>query len=334
MAAPKAQVPVTVLTGFLGSGKTTLLKNILTANHGLRIAVLINDFGSLNIDAALVQTQSNDVVELANGCVCCTLRDDLLSSVLAATGRPDQPDHLIIEASGISDPLGIAETLHQPALVDHIYVDGIIAVVDAEHYPRLDFHNGELALSQMVIADFVLLNKIDLSDSQAIAALERDVRVVVPKARILHTEYCEVPLDVIIGRGSHWQAEKTSTHGYTQTHEHIHAPENHRELLPHSFSSVSWETSLPVCYSAFKRFVDHLPTEVIRAKGVLCLDIAPEQRSIFQLVGKRSSIEVGDAVAKPHQSRVVLIGRDLDAESNALLAGLADCTVGSAGTCY
>ena len=126
--------PITVLTGFLGAGKTTLLNRILNGNHGLRVAVLVNDFGSINIDADLVVGIENngDVISLANGCVCCSIRDDLLDAVTQVLARPEQPEYVVLEASGVADPVGIAVTFTDAGLRDRIRLDSITCVVDAE----------------------------------------------------------------------------------------------------------------------------------------------------------------------------------------------------------
>ena len=129
-------VPLTILTGFLGEGKTTLLNRILSGNHGLRVAVLVNDFGSINIDAELVVGVEGNTISLANGCVCCQIRDDLIESVAALLARPETIEYILLEASGVADPAGIFMTFNDSDLREQIRLDGVICVVDAEQVLR------------------------------------------------------------------------------------------------------------------------------------------------------------------------------------------------------
>ena len=156
------RTPVTVLTGFLGAGKTTLLNRILNGDHGMKVGVLVNDFGSINIDADLVVDVESDVISLANGCVCCSIRDDLSEAVIQVIERPERPEHILLEASGVAEPTGIALTFaDDPSLIDRVRLDSIICVVDAEQVFAAP-EQMELKIWQVATADMLILNKTDL----------------------------------------------------------------------------------------------------------------------------------------------------------------------------
>src|SRR6201987_3426966 len=164
-------VPITILTGFLGAGKTTLLNRILTGNHGLRVGVLVNHFGWINSDAELVVGVDGNMISLANGCVCCQIRDDLTESVTALLARPETVEYILLEASGVADPAGIFMTFSDPGLRDRIRLDSVTCVVDAdqvfahpEYPPLLD-----LKLRQVGVAGMLILNKVDLAGPAQVA---------------------------------------------------------------------------------------------------------------------------------------------------------------------
>ncbi|MGH7179976.1 MAG: CobW family GTP-binding protein, partial [Tepidisphaeraceae bacterium] len=164
-------VPVTILTGFLGAGKTTLLNRILNGSHGLRVAVLVNDFGSINIDADLVVGVESDVISLANGCVCCSIRDDLIEAVTNVLARPEKPEYVLLEASGVADPKGIMVTFTDAGFRERIRLDSITCVLDAEQVFEAP-EQMELKLWQIACADMLVLNKIDLVKPDQIAKIK------------------------------------------------------------------------------------------------------------------------------------------------------------------
>ena len=198
-------VPLTILTGFLGAGKTTLLNRILNGNHGLRVAVLVNDFGAINIDAELVIGVKDDVISLANGCVCCTIRDDLMDTVLQTVSRPEAPEYILLEASGVADPSGIAMTFVDDKLRDRIRLDSIICVVDADQvfanpeYPAVQ----QLKLRQIAFADMMILNKVDLAGSEQIAKVRAWIDDHFSRLRVVEAIRCDVPLEVLLAVGQY-----------------------------------------------------------------------------------------------------------------------------------
>ncbi len=321
---PKRGMPVTIITGFLGSGKTTLLNQILKNRQDLKVAVLVNEFGDINIDSQLLINIEDDMMELSNGCICCTINDGLVDAVYRVLEREDRVDYMVIETTGIADPLPIALTFLGTELRHLTYLDSILTVVDAETF-KPNHYDSEAASSQIDYGDIILLNKTDLVTEVNVLELESYIHSRKSKARILRSLYGEVPLplilDVDLAQLSNYAPKaKSSVHGEDRHKHHNHQEHSHSHEDSHDrhsdhldndgFISVSFQSDRPFNLDKFQHFLDkQLPNDVYRAKGILWFK--GNLRYIFQLSGKRYELNAEEWIKKP-QIQIVLIGRNLD----------------------
>ncbi|WP_299482195.1 GTP-binding protein [uncultured Roseibium sp.] len=313
LAAPERSLPLTIIGGFLGAGKTTLLNRLLSDPGGRRLVVLVNDFGKINIDAALIADQTDDTINLTNGCACCAVSSDLSKSLVEITQRDDRPDAVILETSGVADPGAIG----QIALANgSIRLDGILTVVDAETLPdrAADPVTRHLFNDQMSSADMILLSKTDLVDHTGRAAAQDWLERQFPKKTVLKSVEGSVPTEVVLGIGAeHDIVNATIDHGSQGT-------------IGHGFESVSIEIGEPLDEAAVRAFLSDLPDNIMRAKGFVSLAQAPDRRTIFQRVGRRWSLAQDNMWPKEERrTSLVFIGPHGALDRDRLLAELKDC---------
>lgn len=279
-------VPVTIVSGFLGAGKTTLVNRILSGDHGLKIAVIVNDVGTIDVDAKLLASKSDGIVSLKNGCVCCSMRPDLVQHVGELVAE-QAPDHIVIEASGVSEPGSIVRTLEYPELVKKVFVNAVVTVIDAEQFPGLSGTSRFLANEQLAEADIVILNKSDLVSSEALDQVFSQCRF--PGNFVHACSFADAPAAFLF-YDSHRDRQASVQMGQPMT-----SP---------PFETQTWQPPPAVDLAALREAIRELSPEIFRVKGfVTCGETGGSW--LLQKVGTRTNIRPASAAP---EDGLVLIG--------------------------
>ncbi len=323
-AQTPAQIPVTVLTGYLGSGKTTLLNRILSENHGKRYAVIVNEFGEIGIDNDLIVESDEEIYEMNNGCVCCTVRGDLIRTVEGLMRRPGRFDAILVETTGLADPAPVAQTFFMDDDVkSKTRLDAVVALVDAKHLP-LRLKDSKEAEDQIAFADVIVLNKTDLVSEEELARVEATVRAINPAARIHKTERSGVPLAEVLDRGAFdlQRALENDPHFLeADDHDHHGHDHHHGEASPihdvsvKSISLRGGEMDPRKFFPWIEKTTQMDGPSILRLKGIIAIKDDPDR---YVVQGVHMILE-GDhqrpwKEGEARETRLVLIGRDLDAE--------------------
>jgi G3E family GTPase len=328
------QIPVTVLTGYLGAGKTTLLNRILSENHGKRYAVIVNEFGEIGIDNDLIVESDEEIYEMNNGCVCCTVRGDLIRVVEGLMRRPGRFDAIVVETTGLADPVPVAQTFFMDEDVKtKTKLDAVVALVDAKHLP-LRLKDSKEAEDQIAFADVVVLNKTDLVTPEELSAVEATIRAINPTAMIHRTQRSAVDLDKVLDRGAFdlSRALENDPHFLDGDYDHAHGDHDHGEHDHHdhhhhdhgdasaihdvtvkSVSLRGGEMDPKKFFPWVEKITQKEGPNILRLKGIIAIKDDPDR---YVLQGVHMIIE-GDHQRpwkddEKHESRLVFIGRDLD----------------------
>jgi G3E family GTPase len=317
-----AKIPATILTGFLGSGKTTLLNYILREQHGKRIAIIENEAGEIDIDSDLVVASDEEIYEMANGCICCvtSVRGDLLEVFRKLMSRKDRIDYIMLETSGLADPMPVAQAFFvDDPVLEEVTLDAIVALVDAAHIEqhlddiRYDGIDNQ-AVDQIVSADRIIVNKADLVDDETVERITGRVRELNQRSEIESSSYAEVNLDGILGTRAFEVSQRAANDPTFLDNHYVHSHDP--DVETHSMR-ISGELDQAAVEAVAQAIADEFGADLLRWKGVLAV-AGNSNRVALQGVHKIWEMHDLDAWPSEHRdSRVVFIGKDLQRDDLA-----------------
>lgn len=312
MYGRKKYIPIMAIVGFLGAGKTTLLNHILTKNQGLKIGVIVNDFGDINIDAMLVARQTDQELELSNGCICCTLEGNTLDDAIGQLAHAGSTiDYIVIEASGLAEPRELLRLLVH-SKNPYARFDSLVSVVDSGNI--LDTKEKHPSfIEQLSLADIIILNKLDLIGKKKMGDVEGYVRFVNTDARLLYADHGRVDTRLLLAPDSLARQDEPAARQLALTADHNEAHDDH---LHHQYAHVSLSTDRPIDPHLWEKFIHDLPPAIYRAKGFLYFGMKGlEQKYVFQLVGRRHEMKIDEWLSDTPRTNVVFIGTDFDTKA-------------------
>lgn len=307
-----SRVPVVTIGGFLGAGKTTLLNHVLAQSNGRRIVVFVNDFGAINIDYALVETADNNRISLKNGCVCCSLNDDLIGNIKDFVKQGARPYAFVIEASGVADPRSLVQSINSLEAAGDVRLDNQIYVVDADQFIDGDFEYSEQVIDHAAASDLIVLNKVDLVSNLQLSEVRQVFKQSAPNSSLVEAIQCDLPIDVVVGDRPLSSTKSAANTDTTKTHT---AP------IAHNFTSWSRQTNQRLARDKFDVFAARLTEVCFRAKGQLIFVGKENEAATFHLVGKRASLEALKIKTQDDASgtsAIVAIGKSGTLDKNQL----------------